>query len=227
MNIFILLLLVAVGPMTKGFQTEIVQGSIQSKQLIIRRDRTDVQIERRSFQAKIDLGNGQTGKANILIVYESKSGLFWWRYILGEPGEVGSFDHFVAHSVFSITDNKIVCFNFDARTLRVAESAFRFSSLAEGQAKVLERLESERGKVSAAKLDSLREVAIGKSLPFTFYSLNGNSNFMLGPKLREVSFANPGWQVTLDGPNGDGAIVLLNDNYEVISSRVIPRNQAP
>jgi len=102
-----------------------------------------------------------------------------------------------------------------------------YSSLAEGQAKVLGMLDRERGNVSSSKLDSLREIEIGKSLPFTFYSLDGNSNFMLGPKLREVLPADRGWEVTLDGPNRDRAIVLLNDNYDVISSKVVPRDQAP
>jgi len=208
-------------------QVRVTKGSTQKQSRLVTKEGLSAQIEQRSFQASIAIpGSTKPHQIDVVMLYDPGSGLFWWHYLLVEPGQTGEADRFVANSTFNILGPRLVCFTFRAGSLWVGESTAHYSSLPEGQSKVMDTIRNRSGEISSGTLSVFHKVDLGRTLPFTFYELNGNSNPLIQPKLRAVSRLNGEWRLILDGPNGDSAIVQLNDKYEETGSKVVSREQA-
>jgi len=208
-------------------QVRIIKGSIHQQPRIVVKEALNVEIRQQSFQASVVVPGGtKPSQLDVGMLYDPGSGLFWWHYLLIEPGQSGEIDRFLTNSTFYILDTRIVCFMYRSGFLWVGESTAHFPSLAEGQSNIVDTFKTRRREISSGTLSAFRKVDIGRSLPFTFSELSGNSNPLIEPKLRAVSRVNGEWRLVLDGPNGDSAIVHLNDQYEQTGSKVVPRDQA-
>lgn len=205
-------------------QVHFVEGSIHKQPRTITIDGRSVELDEESFQASVALpGSPTPGQIDVIMLYDPSRGLLWWHYLLGEPGQAGEIDRFVTNSVFYVLNSKIVCFMFQSRSLWVGESTAHYSSLAEGRARVLATIKSRLEEISTGRLSVFRKVDLGRTLPFTFYELNGNSNPIVGPAVRTVSRVDGHWQVTVNGPNGDSAVVVLSDKYDVMNAHILPK----
>jgi len=92
------------------------------------------------------------------------------------------------------------------------------------QASALRTLNSRLHEVDLGFVKDYR--IIGLQLKPDFVFSKSTASPALQPQLRSVTRSVDKWQLVLDGPNGDSAIVLLNDHCEVVSVSIIPRGQA-
>jgi hypothetical protein len=221
----IFVLTAVLGTSSQVAHVRIVSGSARSKPIHLVEDGRQISLEAREVQLSISFPSGKTGAANVLMLYEPRNRFFWWTYENGQgvsPG--GITDRFFSQSMIYVTEAKIVGFTGGA-FLEVRELAERRANMEDGQSSVLATIENSRGEIEGGELRGYLHVNLAKSLPSDFVHLRGNAAPLPLPKLREVSMRNGKWQVVLDGPNGDSAVVLLDDNYNVVSAKTQPPTQ--
>jgi hypothetical protein len=68
-----------------GTELQTVEGSLHSKSIQVTKDGQRVQAELQNVQLTIPFPNGKIGQADIVMLHEPQSGLFWWRYQAIEP----------------------------------------------------------------------------------------------------------------------------------------------
>jgi hypothetical protein len=90
---------------------------------------------------------------------------------------------------------------------------------------ILFRHSARRGKgpAGAGQGNGHRFACLARILPPDFYLLKYSDGPAPALVLRTVTNNSGQWIVALDGPNGDSAVVTLNDKYEVINAKVVPR----
>src|SRR4051812_15749986 len=89
----------------------VVPGSSRTQGATITRDGKSVNVVVTREKISIDFPNGKSRQADIIMMREPSTGLFWWRYQGISPGEIrknnGPFDDFVVYvagdSVFGFT----------------------------------------------------------------------------------------------------------------------------
>ena len=117
-----------------GSELQTVEGALQSKSIQVTKDGQRVQAELQNVQLTIPFPNGKIGQADIVMLHEPQSGLFWWRYQAIEPGHFASTwaEDFLSSYKVYITEDKIVVFTFSRPFVWVRESSEHCSTLAEG-----------------------------------------------------------------------------------------------
>jgi len=196
---------------------ESIQGTTQPTQVV--KDGRPVEVELRAARLSIAFPSGKVGYADVRMLYEPRTKLFWWTYQTIEPnGPVlrASLDDFAVY----LTDSKIVAFNLFMSALSVRDSMSHFLSLDEGQTKILERIRENAERIENGSMTWARTIRLGPALP-DFLLLKGSA----APphaKVREVTKAPGEWRLILDGPNKNSAEVVLSDEYDLLRATVLP-----
>ena len=82
-------------------------------------------------------------------------------------------------------------------------------------------LEAKRPEIEAGKfLHEYREVRFS-DLDRDFLFARNVSN-RVGPTLREVKRVGNEWHVVEDSPNGGSALIVLDDEYKVLKTTILP-----
>lgn len=196
---------------------ESIQATTQPTHVV--KDGRPVQVELRAARLSIAFPSGKMGQADIRMLYEPRTKLFWWTYRTVEPNGPelrASLDDFAVY----VTDGRVVAFNLFLSALSVRDSTSHFLSLDEGQTKVLDRIRQNAERIEKGSMTWSRTIRLGPALP-DFLLLKGSA----APPhatIREVTKSPGEWRLILDGPNKNAAEVVLTDEYDLLRATVLP-----
>src|SRR5579863_4662634 len=168
-----------------------------------------------------------TQLTSVVLLRDPQTGLFWWTYQPRQSGSVGDFgESFLRTSITCTSHDEIVNWRSAASPPRlwILKSSEHFPSMSDGRAHALASLENAHGELKTRWSESFREVDLARALPPDFLLLRNSAAPARATELRKVTNKDVHWAVLLDGPNGDSAILSLNDKYELISAKVVPRD---
>lgn len=218
----VILLAFTSGLLMQTAHVHIVARSAEPERVHLVQNGQKVDLQSQEAQVSVIFPTGKAGLLDVLTLWDPQSKLFWWTYQFSDPAHPGGIrERFLADSAVYLMKTKLVSFR-GGIFMEVTESSERCASLGEGLAHVLAVLEEKRAKVEAGDVGGSLLINLGRSLDASFVHLRGNAAPYPQPKMRQVTRVDGQWRVVLDGPNGDSAVVLLDDKYEVISAKVLP-----
>jgi len=199
------------------FSMQIVERIPRSTSITVPRVGGYAQANLRELGLTITYPSGKTARAEILMLHDPETGLFWWRYLGVEPGG-GS--HLVQRpipdSVLYITDDKVVGFSYSTPNLWVRESTEHFPTIEAGQASVLAELKNRGKQLEEGTSSWFVPINVASSLGPEFLHLKGSASSFPEPKLQQVTRKEGRWRLTLQGPNKDRVDLVLSDDYKII-----------
>lgn len=177
----------------------------------------------------------------MFLLYESKTGLFWWTagYSDGLPEEYASkIDAFLKGEKYILLKDKIVNFTLSSTVLWIAESNYRYKTFEQARTSVLLTLEKKLETLNYVHIfGEYKELGLRDHINEEFFRLRGDlsgSGCILPAKMTNIKYHNSQWQIELEGTDNRHisitgvkldklgtvprvkATVILNDNYEVI-----------
>jgi hypothetical protein len=183
-------------------------------------------VELRKFRAPIIFPSGETKPADLTMIFEPSTGLFWWDYYQPSGPDFGSqsITEMLSRAKFYLGKNEIVRFDFSRPDLRIRRCVARYSSIEDGQAHALAEVRSKAGEIEKGRWEWFRAInmATAKAFEPGFMTLAGSASPFPQTKLREVSKRGGRWYLLFDGPNGDSSEVVLNDDYKVVRTKHFP-----
>jgi hypothetical protein len=187
------------------------------------KDGQAVKPEMRNATVDIRSTDGKNTKANVLVIREPQSGAYWWTYqetLAGGSEEQPAWDHTVFY-----TGDKAVGFNFSRPYLEVREIQGRQPSLDAAQQAAVADLQKNIRAIHDGAAPWGREISVAGKLGRDFLSVKDSAAFFPQPKVTAVKRAARGWEVTLEGPNRDTAVLVLDDQYQITAVRRAPENK--
>ena len=132
------------------------------------------------------------------------------------------FSH--TNSIICLTTSKFVLFwngwTSGGRIL-IRESAERYPSFEKGLQHVLLAIAGKRDDIEAGKfIHAYKEVQFSELNRDFLFARNVANR--VGPTLREVRRVANEWHIVEDGPNGGSAVIVLNDQYQVLKTTILP-----
>ena len=189
-------------------------------------DRGKVPVQSRSIEVRITHPTGKTVAIWVMMLYEPSTKWFWWTRGGIEYGWTREdWDKNFAKSWFvGVADNGIVSFprSLGAITSDFYRSSERYESLQQGEREVLRQIETWRGHPERLYVWPRKRDGLDKEIPREFFR-QCFSAAVMSPNIENLSRVEGHWELTIRGPNGNSAVVTLNDNDEVVSTKLIPR----
>lgn len=223
------LLFIFVQPcLPRAAAVRVVPGSTRSGTFEVRKGTGRARVESREIEVEIDLPRQQPVRWYVSMLYDPKTKLFWWnsdsvaaasaRRNQGVPALLPR------ESTVCLTDAKFVLFWngwVSGDSIFVRESSDHFSSIESGQDHVLQVLGSRRGDIEAGKfIHQYKEVKFpGLNKDFLYKKYVANA---VGPSLKDVTQVDDKWHIVEEGPNGGNALIVLDNNYQVLSVKIEP-----
>jgi hypothetical protein len=176
-------------------------------------------LEIRSTVAQAAFPDGQTGRINLLMLYDPPSRLFWWTCQLVHPNQPDSQierdnQNFLSgHSIF-VTDDRIAVF----ASASVTESTERYPDLQTAKAHVVSVLERIRGNLQEGR-PSLPMHVLDTEIPLDFFYQCGHAE-MAQAILKRVERIGRLWRLSFSGANGNSAVLSLKENYERVNVKL-------
>ncbi len=202
--------------MAQAANVHIVDGSTRTKTVHAFEAGQRIEIPSVEMQAEIAAHGGGSAKADILLIYEPKSGFALWRYQESDPENPGGItERFEQDSVVVAQDERLMEFQLIGSSLWLRESKEKFSTMGDAQRAMLTRIERFGTSAAALMLQSFHEVNLSEALDVDFLYERDNPHPARSARIREVSPAGSQWRVVLDGPNGDAVEVTLGENLTV------------
>ena len=170
------------------------------------------------MQVLVPMGNGQVERGDVVMLHEPDNGMFSWCYqtSLGDtPGDISAL--FLKESVIYLTDDRIVVFRLDSRTLWVRDSTGRYSTLDEGQAKLLGTLAHSQGEI-AGRPNLFQEVNLTELMDSDVFEPTFGESPFPDYKLRSVARQQEGWLLLIEGTHHDLVDVQLDNDYQLVGA---------
>jgi len=211
-------------------KVEVSKGTVQASHVSVMKDGKPVNVDVRQEEVSIGLPNGSTSTADVILLREPKSGLFWWRFQGLSPGQHLTKPALYGDYVVYISAGKVFGFTFAQPSLWIRESGQHYSGLDQGEAAVLDEIKSKVGEIqvrSGGAYFGDRSVNLGRTLASDFLHLRNSASPFPQARIRSVSRSNGTWHLILDGPNKDTAEAVLSDDYQIISTTYFPLNSLP
>lgn len=209
-------------PQPSPEHVRVLSDSVKTVALQVQKDSGTVSVESRVLPVQILLPNEKTMPEIVLIFYDPATKAFWWEDRLPREPALGTL--LPKNSVMVVSDSKFILFWngwASGDSIFILESTEHYSSLDEGQAHVLQELEAHRGDIQAGRFlhqyTETKPFRLGRDFLYKKYVAKA-----IGPTMREVRRVGNEWQITEDGPNGGSALIVLNDQYEVVSTTILP-----
>lgn len=170
----------------------------------------------------LQLPSGRAEAGYLVGVYEPKTRAFWWLYEMRNPSAAsGPLERLKERTPFHLVDSKLVAFVTNGRFLGIRESTERANSLQDGMDAARASLNASLPQLEAGTKEWYVAVDLA-SLGRDFFVLAGSAATLNPPAIKSVSRSGAQWTVTLEGPNRDTAVVVLDDKYSVSSIRRQP-----
>src|SRR6185295_7702161 len=196
-----------------------IEGRIRSSSMQVMKNDQPVQLDLQEMQVTIPFADSKSGKAEIVILHEPRSGLFWWGYQTLDASQSGEGSAtFQSPSIVCVTEEKIVVFKFSRPFVWVRESTEHYPTIDEGRNRVLATLKKISKEIETGSVEWFRGINVTKAVGVDFFHLKGSASPFPGPKLKEAIRKNGQWHLTLDGPNKDSAELVLGEDYQLIST---------
>ena len=222
-RLFLAFLFIAASSPLCDSRPQSLEGRIQSSSMQVKKNGQPVQLDLQDMQVTMPFADGTSGKAEIILLHEPRSGLFWWTYQALDPTQSSEgVAAFQSTSVICVTEEKIVVFKFRKPFVWVRESTEHYPTIDEGRNSVLATLKKTSKEIETGSVEWFRGTNVAKAVGYDFLHLKGNASPFPGPKLKEVSRKNGQWHLTLDGPNKDSAELVLGEDYQLISAVRLP-----
>jgi hypothetical protein len=155
---------------------------------------------------------------DILMLHDPQTGLFMWRYQSPDADHPGNMvQELQTDSAVFIQLGKLVEFRWIAPSLWVRKTAERHPTMADGLASVLGIIRANG--IPTVDTPPYQEVNLASALDVHFLYKLGTDGMGVRPHLREVALGENRWKISLNGPNGDTASVLLSDKFEIIPAQ--------
>src|SRR6185503_753867 len=202
-RLFLAFLFIAASSPLCDSRPQSLEGRIQSSSMQVKKNGQPVQLDLQDMQVTMPFADGTSGKAEIILLHEPRSGLFWWTYQALDPTQSSEgVAAFQSTSVICVTEEKIVVFK--------------------GRNSVLATLKKTSKEIETGSVEWFRGTNVAKAVGYDFLHLKGNASPFPGPKLKDVTRKNGQWHLTLDGPNKDSAELVLGEDYQLISAVRLP-----
>jgi hypothetical protein len=209
---------------------QVVPETVKSGTFEVNKGLGKVPVQARELLVRIELRSRKAETLDVSMLYDPVTKLFWWRTdsVAAVPRNPDIPVSLLPNSVICLTDSKFVTFwdgNRSGRAIFIFESTEHYSSMDEGQSHLIRVFEDRRGDIDSDKfIEEYKRILI-KGLDDDFLFVKNVAN-RIGPTLRDVKRVGNEWQVVEDGPNGGSALIMLNDNYEVIKTTLMPSKGA-
>jgi hypothetical protein len=205
---------------------QVVEGSTRSKSVHLVQGKRTINIETEEFKVKALDGSRNERLNRVLLLYQKESHLCWWNVSNAQNDESASgrpvIDGLLDSSLLYVAEDEVVNVRWLPSPPRLWIVKGRYcSSIQDARAQAVATL-GDRQRLRNWSSEVSRELELWRALPDDFFQLK-NSASPSEPKLRELTKSGEQWQVTLVGPNGDTAVVLLNNKFELVSAKVLPR----
>jgi len=212
--------LLLAGVLAQAAEVRILGGSARSAVFAIDRNgqsaRANVLEMRVGIQAAPFTPDRQL--VDILMLHDPQTGLFMWRYQSPDADHPGNMvQELQTDSAVFIQLGKLVEFRWIAPSLWVRKTAERHPTMADGLASVLGIIRANG--IPTVDTPPYQEVNLASALDVHFLYKLGTDGMGVRPHLREVALGENRWKISLNGPNGDTASVLLSDKFEIIPAQ--------
>lgn len=207
--------LLATLTITASAEVRILKNSARALTAPALRDGKAVRANVREVQVTLQ---NAASKGDVLIAMDPQSGLYWWKYQISRPELTGgSADRFLSEYVLSFTGDKAVAFTFLTPTLYVREVRGAAKDMTAVQELVLAELDRVKKPLDMWAQEQFTEVEAGRALGNDFLRPAGSASELPGPVVAAVAHTAGRWEVTLKGPNGDFAVLKLDENYKLLN----------
>ena len=149
------------------------------------------------------------------MVFDPQSKLFFWDYFEAYQDYSPDFLAKEFTSTVYITPDKLVIFASYETHLAISESAERYDSLDQAQGSVVHFFERE--SLPSYKLES-KSVDYMKEMPRDFLKQCITAN-RLPPAIEDLQRQGKQWRLRVRALNGDTGEILLDDSYNLISTK--------
>jgi len=181
--------------------------------LDLRRGKDLVRFELHEMMAHfVYSATGKKGKAKVTILFEPRSGLYWWT--------ISRKDRFLKEYRHFLLQDRIVVFHFWDPKLFVEEQQHKASTYDEAVKAVAAAIEKLLPKDAAGFINTGKEVNLTQILGDEFYLSNPPSAQVKPAMLVDINRNDNQWLVFLKGPNGNKAIITLSEAYEIKNANV-------
>ena len=215
----LMVILAAAGCLSNEIAQPVRTGQMHSEELRVETVGGPVAAQAAERKADVQFPSGKTDSGFLVGVYEPKSGLFWWRYEMGNPSvPTGAVERLKARSKFYLADSRLVSLVMNARFLDVRESTERVSGLQDGMDKAAQSLNATLREIDSGTKEWFTRIDLG-SLGGDFFLRSGNAATLDPAKITSVAFSGGKWDVSIKGPNGDSVIVTLDASYKLLGTR--------
>ncbi len=161
----------------------------------------------------------KTGEEIVFVLREPTTGLIWWEHQWLHPqlpsSPQDSLAAFIGQHRFYSLGDRIVGFHLDGSRIYVRESNERQESFESAMQSILATTKSNLHALYGDSVRGRREVALVKILGKNFFDGSKLVAQWRPSKLIDIARADSGWTVTLEGPDGERASVVLTDDYKV------------
>jgi hypothetical protein len=220
---------------------QVMEGSEKYRMIQIRKNRDGSFVEVQTSTMILDLYFPQEKwqKAVGFLLYEPKTGLFWWEasYSNGLPKEyVSKIYAFPKGNRFILSNNKIIEFSLSGKVLWITDSNNQYATFEQARKSFFLILEKKLKTLHYGEaFGEYKELKLGSYINGEFFRLRGDcSGSLLPAKITDIKYRNSQWQVELEGTDNRNisingvkldklgsvprvkATVVLNDNYEVV-----------
>ena len=212
--------LLLIGVLADAAEVHVLEGTTQSAVFIINRDGHAAQADVMEMRVGMDAAPSPVGQrlADILMLRDPETGLFLWRYQNADADRPGNMiQELNRDSAIFVETGRLLEFRWIAPSLWIRRIAARCSNMDEGLAGVLLTLRAYA--TAASDIPPYQEVNSAPVLDPRFLHKRGTAEPGITAHLRDVNFHEQGWKISLNGPNGDVASVLLSDKMEIIPAK--------
>jgi hypothetical protein len=157
----------------------------------------------------------QEEMAYVLMLRESLTGLYWWKFQYAAPGEAtADLNDPVLDKIICFTNDRAVGFSFWGHQLHIRDVQGRMPDFLTVQKTALAGLERFFLANDSPLMPGDRELNLLAPVGEDFFHIAGHAEFV-SAVVSAVAYANGRWNITLKGPNKDFAEVTLDEGYVV------------
>jgi len=202
--------------------TQIKLGPDTNATLEVARGTGTVELDARVLRIESTFPTGEIRNDLILVVRDVGSGLFWWEFQRYDPKlpefKSDQVAFLLSRYKFIVQEEKIVGFRLPWQSLLwVQESRNKALDFAAVQESILVSMRGLKN-FYGDPIGKRNEISLVHVFEPTFflgkiYTAQGRPS-----RLMSVSRISDGWEVDLEGPDGEKASVTLSDSYDVVAA---------
>lgn len=185
---------------------------------------SNASVEVRQVDILFDPGSGPRHRGAIILLYEPTSQRYWWTIEGTQPDDYADLaDGFLKGNRIYDHSGRLAVFGYHDQTLTVREDSGQAADITDAQQKAMEGLDREWDSVNSDPWWGVHAIKLVPVLGKSFVFLKDSAFKLPGPTVESVTRPDDYWVVALNGPNGDGAEVALDNSFQVLRHSVGPR----